>query len=131
MGRYKDIVDALDLSKHLERAGYKIDKRVFRGALFLILGLVAVSVYLDGASIVYPGKFYYECLPESMTNCNNPVYGMCEQFPGVCQLETLTPGSSIGEKISSFSESLSLLAVLVVVCAFGINHLWHNRRFRG
>jgi len=115
-----------DLTKH-----FKINKKVFRTGLFIILGLFLITLLVDGLGVI-KGVKYIECPEDSEAPCENPFYDpstSCFNNSFNCCLdddifscrEVLFPGEIIGQKPSFLTRKLQSITIFIVILCFLIN----------
>lgn len=103
--------------------GYIIDRRIF-----LLLMVVIISLTIYGFSRYdwnFEQKIYLSC--DSPTPCQNPLYERCSEW--YCQEQLIPAGFEYGEKPDSFFMNFNMYVLLLVIVAFVLNHIIHNRNF--
>lgn len=119
----KEFEESIDLSKRFP--GY-FNKWVFRGMMLAIV----VVIVLAGQSVGWKlsGR-YIECRSEMP--CFNPLYDKnCAPTDGVCSLQTLMPGTLIGDRPTFLVEYADTFVLSIILLAFGVNHLVYEVRRR-
>jgi len=107
---------------------YKIDKRIFRGALILMFALL-MAAFID-QDFNFQQTIYVEC-GEYEPYCYNPwfEYSECPQ-EGLCDIEILKGGESIGIKPKPWFNIYLTLTFIIIIFSFLMNHLIHNVRYK-
>lgn len=139
---------AMDLKRKFP--GY-FSKTVFRLAVLLLVVVALIAAHQSGWKL---NTVHLEC-PESVTVCENPYYvcgtdpgeginfqipfqgigspecqksvqsWICEQIP--CNRKYLYGGESYGTKAPFLIQHFKIIALLVLVGAFAINHILYRR----
>lgn len=125
-----DLADRISLRKRFP--GY-FNVWIFRGAVLFMVVLLGFVAYNDGHGL--EPMVYLEC-PVGVTGgrCANPYYGMdCYEilplkYFDLCSKETFFPGETYGDRPSWLFQNFVFIGCLVVLFAFGINHLFYRWR---
>lgn len=152
----KELKD-LDRMFHYERLmpGY-INKKIFAGAIYLIIGLSLYTVMAEDL-VTLNEKIYLEC--DNDKPCKNPFYGCddpeiraptdsyellslphnweyCLQAQKIgcnksfCDVEYIDPGQTLGESPGFIYSNFSMIAIIILILAGGLNHVYYKSQNR-
>lgn len=137
MNRLRELNRRFAFTKPLDRwrvrfaNGYMADRRIFLGAIALIVVLFLVVLTQVGTG----RHIYVECPADAYgASCKNPFIdeqGFCiVKDAELCSLPILLPGTSYGERPPLLAENFGLFSLIIVIVALALNHIIYNRRFK-
>jgi len=122
--------------------GYVFDKWIFRISILLIILFFGIIILVNG----YQFKYYYSCdsplgcdLIGMKEFCHEPssienikYHGRYEwlQSCGLCDGGTVPNGFTCGENTGFLQGSESVIAIFIILGAFGFNHFKHNKNYK-
>ena len=122
MRKLKELKDKLDISK----SDYKVNKWIFRSAALLILFLIVVVGFIDGAAILFGGSVGMCC--HELGGCHNPFYSPLSTDP-MMKDQIILYGECVGEEPSLLAQNLGSISIFLVIGSFLLNHGLFNLNY--
>jgi hypothetical protein len=108
-----------------------IDKKLFRFFFFLIFIFTAYTYISNGFAMQ---TTWVECEENSILGCNNPYYcvmscpSYCDDFEGICDIQTIPPGEVVGRKANFALIHYDLIVIILILILLFNNHIKYKKR---
>jgi len=121
------VIDSWSLQKAFP--DYHFNPLLWRiSILLLVVWLIFAA---SGSNLDFGNRYYFRCLPESITVCDNPFYQLnpCPDESGVlCQRKFFNQGESFGESPNFFYNNMGFVGALALIVPFFLNHYLYNNK---
>lgn len=120
MNKMNRLSEDINLSKKFP--GY-FNQWIFRPLVVAMILLFVIALHSNGWQ--WSGS-YSEC--KGSMPCYNPEYDPSCQLGSSCSVEVMQPGEVFGVKPSWLAANVGVLEFVLIVFAFGVNHLLYRWR---